>query len=74
MLILSSSFFPCLWQLVPQYREKAKKLEEQVQTFDKLKDMEKKVDELEQELHWAMVYEIESVCNLPIWRCSPQHA
>ena len=35
-----------------------------MQTFDKLKDMEKRVDELEKELHWALVYEIESVSNL----------
>ena len=59
---------------MPEYKEKAKKLEEQVQTFDKLKDLEKRVDELEQELHWAMVYEIESVGNLQIWQCSPQNA
>ena len=45
------------------YREKAKKLEEKVQAFDKLKDMEQRVGDLEKELHWAIVYEIESVCN-----------
>ena len=46
---------------MPVYREEAKKLEERVQDFDKLKDMEERVGDLERELHWALVYEIESV-------------
>lgn len=50
-------------QLVPELREEAKKLEEKVQAFDKLKDMEQKVEDLEMELHWAIVYEIESVSS-----------
>ena len=33
-----------------------------MQEFDKLKDMEERVADLERELHWALVYEIESVC------------
>ena len=48
-------------QLIPTYREEAKKLEEKVQAFDKLKDMEQRVGDLEKELHWAIVFEIESV-------------
>ena len=51
------------FQLIPVYKEEAKKLEERVQAFDKLKDMEDKVVNLEMELHWALVYEIESVCS-----------
>ena len=42
-------------------REEAKKLEEKVQAFNKLKDMEQRVGDLEKELHWAIVYEIEAV-------------
>ena len=48
-------------QMVPELREAAKKLEEKVQAFDKLRDMEERVGDLEKELHWAMVYEIEAV-------------
>ena len=32
-----------------------------MQAFDKLKDMEGRVGDLERELHWTIVYEIESV-------------
>jgi hypothetical protein len=46
--------------------EEAKKLEEKVQAFDKLKDMEQRVEDLENELHWAIVYEIEAVCCLVV--------
>lgn len=64
LLKTSFSFFLSLHllQLVPVYMEEAKKLEEKVQDFDKLKDMEERVGDLERELHWAFVYEIESVC------------
>ena len=55
-------FFFFFLQLVPVYMEEAKKLEEKVQDFDKLKDMEERVGDLERELHWAFVFEIESVC------------
>ena len=47
--------------MVPEMLEEAKKLEEKVQEFDKLKDMEQRVGDLENELHWAIVYEIEAV-------------
>ena len=50
--------------MVPEMLEEAKKLEEKVQEFDKLKDMEQRVGDLENELHWAIVYEIEAVCWL----------
>ena len=42
-------------------KQEAKKLEEKVQAFDKLKDMEQRVGDLENELNWAIVYEIEAV-------------
>ena len=48
-------------QLVPQYEKQAKELEEQVQTFERLREMEGKVRELEMEMEWAMVIQIEKV-------------
>ena len=60
LLINPHCFSP---QLVPELREEAKKLEEKVQAFEKLKDMEQRVGKLEMELHWAIVYEIESVSS-----------
>lgn len=47
-------------------KQEAKKLEEKVQAFDKLKDMEQKVGDLENELNWAIVYEIEAVRGLVV--------
>lgn len=48
-------------QLLPDYLAEAKKLEEKVETFKRLTDMESKVARLEQELQWALVIEIEEV-------------
>ena len=48
-------------QLLPEYEAEAKKLEEQVDTFKRLTEMEDKVDRLKEELQWAMVAEIERV-------------
>ena len=51
-----------LWE----YKERAKQLEEQVDTFRRLQDMEGKVQQLEMELQWALVIEIEKVVHLYI--------
>lgn len=48
-------------QLLPEYEADAKKLEEKVETFKRLTDMEGKVDKLQKELQWALVAEIEKV-------------
>lgn len=51
-----------LWE----YQERAKQLEEQVDTFRRLQDMEGKVQQLEMELQWALVIEIEKVVHFYI--------
>ena len=51
-----------LWE----YKERAKQLEEQVDTFRRLQDMEGKVQQLEMELQWALVIEIEKVVHFYI--------
>lgn len=47
--------------MLPEYQSQAKKLEEKVDTFKRLTDMEEKVKWLEMELQWAMVAELERV-------------
>ena len=44
-----------------EYESLAKHLEEQTATFTLLEEMERKVQQLEQELQWALVMEIEKV-------------
>ena len=41
--------------------QRAKHLEEQVKDFERVGNLEKKLTELEKELEWAIVYEIEKV-------------
>ena len=48
-------------QLLPEYEAEAKRLEEKVDTFKRLTDMEDKLDRLRKELQWALVTEIEKV-------------
>ncbi len=55
----SSSSFPS--QLILEYETRAKQLREQVQAFELLREMEGKIEELEKELQWALVIEIENV-------------
>ncbi len=50
-----------LLQLVPEYEARAKQLEEQVEAFKRLKEMEEKIEDLEKERQWAIVVEIENV-------------
>ena len=52
--------------MLREYEERAKQLEEQVDTFRRLEDMEGKVQQLEMELQWALVIEIEKVVHLYI--------
>ena len=52
--------------MLREYEERAKQLEEQVDTFRRLRDMEGKVQQLEMELQWALVIEIEKVVHLYI--------
>ena len=52
--------------MLREYEERAKQLEEQVDTFRHLRDMEGKVQQLEMELQWALVIEIEKVVHLYI--------
>ena len=52
--------------MLKEYEERAKQLEEQVDTFRRLRDMEGKVQQLEMELQWALVIEIEKVVHLYI--------
>lgn len=52
--------------MLREYEERAKQLEEQVDTFQRLRDMEGKVQQLEMELQWALVIEIEKVAHLYI--------
>ena len=47
--------------MLPDLESEAKKLEEKVDTFKRLTDMEGKVDRLQEELQWALVAEIEKV-------------
>ena len=47
--------------MIPEYESHAKRLEEQMATFTLLEEMERKVQQLEQELQWAIVIEIEKV-------------
>lgn len=65
LLLLHSSVFSFTYtfpvQLLPEYQSQAKKLEEKVDTFKRLTDMEEKVKWLEMELQWAMVAELERV-------------
>ena len=53
-------------QMLWEYQERAKQLEEQVDTFRRLQDMEGKVQQLEMELQWALVIEIEKVVHFYI--------
>ena len=57
---------PLPLQLIPQYERQAKELEEQVQTFELLREMEEKVQQLEKELQWALVIEIEKVSEISL--------
>ena len=52
---------PFSLQLLPALEKTAKELEEKVEGFDRLKDMETKVVDLQKELLWAQVIEIELV-------------
>ena len=49
--------------MIPEYESRAKHLEEQMATFSRLEEMEHKVQQLEQELQWALVIEIEKVMS-----------
>ncbi len=49
--------------MLPEFEAAAKKLEEKVDTFKRLTDMEGKVERLQKELQWALVAEIEKVMN-----------
>ena len=53
--------------MLMEYEKRAKQLEEQVDTFRRLRDMEGKVQQLEMELQWALVIEIEKVGQVPHW-------
>jgi len=55
---------PLVLQMIPEYESHAKHLEEQMATFSRLEEMEHKVQQLEQELQWALVIEIEKVRNV----------
>ena len=52
--------------MLREYEKRAKQLEEQVDTFRRLRDMEGKVQQLEMELQWALVIEIEKVGQVPV--------
>ena len=54
---------PLVLQMIPEYESRAKHLEEQMATFSRLEEMEHKVQQLEQELQWALVIEIEKVMS-----------
>lgn len=48
-------------QNLPALRNEAKKLEERVESFERFSEMEDKIDQLENELKWAIVMEMEAV-------------
>jgi len=52
---------PLVLQMLPEYKSRAKYLEEQMATLGRLEVMEHKVQQLEQELQWALIIEIEKV-------------
>ncbi len=49
--------------MLPEYESEAKRLEEKVETFRRLSDMENKVASLEKEMQWALVIEIQKVSS-----------
>jgi len=53
--------FPLVLQMISEYERRAKHFEEQIATFSHLEEMKRKVQQLEQELQWALVIEIEKV-------------
>ena len=53
-------YFPCV-QSLPALEEKAKKLEEVVNSFKIYAEMEGKIEQLKNELKWAIVIKIEAV-------------
>ena len=50
--------------MIPEYESRVKRLEEQMAPLTLLEEMEHKVQQLEQELQWAIVIEIEKVMCL----------
>ena len=63
---LTYNSFIFVLQMLREYEKRAKQLEEQVDTFRRLRDMEGKVQQLEMELQWALVIEIEKVGQIPV--------
>jgi len=53
--------------MISEYESHAKHLKEQMAAFSRLEEMEHKVQQLEQELQWALIIEIEKV--MPLLSC-----
>ena len=53
-------------QSLPTLKDEAKKLEEQVDSFKRFTEMESKVEQLENELKWAIIVEMENVSQYNI--------